>query len=158
MDLTRQLYKYNNHYQSHICNIIPSWIKTHGELFIESSNGNDDIWLMLSVDSEIIEYYRSILHTNGIQLDSLKNGSHMSIIRGKWDFAKPKQLDIVSGTILSFEYGNFGTNGTHWWIEVKSKDIENMRMKMGLKAKPDFDFHITLGRVSNVNGFKVKHK
>ena len=38
------------------------------------------------------------------------------------------------------------TNGTHFYIKVKSPELENFRKYLGLSPKLKYDFHITVAR------------
>lgn len=77
--------------------------------------------------------------------------THLTIINDKiidhdkFEYGK----SIHNKSIVSFEYDiNVRTDGTFWWLNVKSEDAEKIRIDCGLKPKPFYNFHITIGYVN----------
>lgn len=107
-------------------------------------------WVLLECDTEIVRYYTYFLNKKGIKLEKPLWGAHISIVRGEYDILPEDYKDKFgynNGTELSFNYGSLVTNGIHWWLEVESKELEDLRLHLGLDKHPDFGFHITIGRV-----------
>lgn len=113
----------------------------------------DPTWVILECDKELIEYYKWFLTKKGVKMDALMWGSHISIIRGgtydNIDKFHQKKWKFNNGEMIEFRYGDLVTNGKHWWLEVASEQLENMRSILGLKPHPDFGFHVTIGKISN---------
>lgn len=125
-------------------------------------------WLLLKCDHGLVDYYRHLIERsavysipsnfwaeeNKIQLDTqniweIKQvgfkinksawGPHISIIRGE----KPKNIDLwrkYSGKKIFFEYNPefINTNGKHWWIRIDSKELEDIRVELGLTPQHMF--------------------
>lgn len=112
----------------------------------------DPSWVILECDKGIIDYYKWFLTKKGVKLDALMWGSHISIIRGGvWDRIEDEYKEywkFNNGQIINFKYGDLVTNGVHWWLEVQSEELEEMRKYLGLNPHPDFGFHITIGKIS----------
>jgi len=117
-----------------------------------TKNIQDKTWVILKCDENIIAYYKWFLSKKGVKVDSLLWGSHISIIRGGvWDKISDDNLaewKYNDEETIEFRYGDLVTNGTHWWLEVESVNLENMRNHLGLKPHPDFGFHISIGKIS----------
>lgn len=113
----------------------------------------DPTWVILQCDKDIINYYKWFLTKKGVKLDALLWGSHISVIRGgsydKIDTNYIKHWKYNDGLDIKFNYGDLVTNGTHWWLEVQSDELEEMRKNLGLQPHPDFGFHITIGKIHN---------
>lgn len=111
----------------------------------------DPSWVLLKCDEDIVNYYKWFLLKKGVKLDALMWGSHISIIRGEaFDKIDEKHMEkwkFNDGESLGFKYGDLVTNGVHWWLDVQSEAIEQMRSEFGLKPHPDFGFHITIGKI-----------
>jgi hypothetical protein len=111
----------------------------------------DPTWVILQCDDDIVDYYKWFLNKRGVKLDALMWGSHVSIIRGEaYDKINNNNIEkwkYNDGQYIEFKYGDLVTNGIHWWLEVQSDELEQMRLNLGLKPRPDFGFHITIGKV-----------
>lgn len=149
--LNNKLYIENNN-KTRICDY-PH--KSYGKVIYSPSIKNvcDPTWIIIECEKDIVDYYKWFLSKKGIKLDGLMWGSHISVVRGeKWDKIEDEFKDKWKhndGQIIEFYYGDLVTNGIHWWLEVKSQDLEDIRKELGLKPHPDFGFHITIGKISN---------
>jgi hypothetical protein len=147
-----------------------------------------DWWAILKCNKDLINYYqywigKSVLkgvhsdnwiektkldikpksswpiYCSGIKLTRSAWGSHISVIRGE----KPKNISAwkkYDGKKIWFEYDPLyiNTNGKHWWVRIKSPELEKIRLELGLPNQPtSFNkrrnkksvnpFHLTIGRV-----------
>jgi hypothetical protein len=146
-----------------------------------------DWWLILKADTELIKYYQWWLNKEatltidsrmwlnraglrkqdarwpiiqkGIKITSSAWGPHISVIRGE----KPLHEEVwnkYDGDKIWFEYNPefLNTNGKHWWIRIISKDLEAIRIELGLTPQLEYNdcitgvrkvnpFHLTIGHV-----------
>ena len=105
-------------------------------------------WLWLSCCLDTILYYQRFLekiHARKISTPIWK--SHITVVRGSDDFNVSK-LGFLEGKEISFRYypEEINTNGLYWWIEVFSKELEELRFCLGLDPRPKYDFHLTIGK------------
>ena len=110
--------------------------------------------LLLKDDTE--SYYAWLLKKRfGLTLNRTLRGSHITIINDK--FLNNKKWETLSnqfeGKEVEFNYSpeNIRTDGLHWWINVKSKESEDIRELFGLNRNPYFGFHLTLGYSNEKN-------
>lgn len=106
-----------------------------------------DDWLLLQVDDEIARYYASILKTRfGITVQHRsKWGAHVSIIRGE-ELPNPDGWGADHGREIAIRYTHdIYTNGAHWWLNVESDDLADIRAGYGLPPEKRH-FHLTIGR------------
>jgi len=145
-------------------------------------------WVLLQCDDGLTSYYRSILNRElsydissadwlnkaklnpnlseswmitqkGVKLTRSAWGSHISVLRGEkpddgrlWKKHERKKI--------WFEYDPryLNTNGKHWWVRIKSPQLEKIRTEMGLTPQPTFyhrdsretrvnPFHLTIGHM-----------
>jgi len=84
----------------------------------------------------------------GFKLNKPKHGSHISIVRGEGEPENKEQWMLHDGGTMSFEYCHemaFGS--THVWLNVRSKELTELRKDLGLGERPEFGFHLTLGQL-----------
>lgn len=144
-----QLYNKNNNHTR--VKIYPHQSKGR-IIYSPSANGIcDKSWVIIECEKEIVNYYKWFLEKKGVQLDSLLWGSHISIIRGSTldciDEYHMNDWKYNNNELIEFQYGDLVTNGVHWWLEVQSKQLEDIREHFGLKPHPDFGFHLTIGKI-----------
>lgn len=112
-------------------------------------------WCVVNVDNEIARYYAYwIEKTFNTKLDMPAWGAHITVVGGvknaiglkpeMWKFndrenisflyeVYPQTYDVKSKNIKPF-----------WYIKVKCPKLSKIRASLGLK--PDYPFHITVGR------------
>jgi len=108
-----------------------------------------DWWVILYCDNGIIEYYRYYLEKRGIKLQKPKHGAHISIVRGEGEPEPEHKENWLwnDGGLVLFQYSNEVVFGeTHVWLPVRSQSLDELRQYLGLAPKPQFRFHLTLGR------------
>ena len=127
-------------------------LKTEGELYYYDKNVRDTQWLLLNSDESIIDYYTYWIKKH-YWLDKFqrpKHGSHISVIRGEIieDGLFYNHWKKYHGKKIEFQYSNeIHNNGEHFWLPVYSKELENIRLELGLTNVPVFNFHLTIGRL-----------
>lgn len=87
----------------------------------------------------------------GLKLNLAAWGTHISIIRGErvdldiWSEKKEK----FHNKTFEFEYSNLiETNGSHFWLPVKTLRGKTIRKEMGLRENPKWPFHMTIGNLN----------
>jgi len=119
----------------------------HGRAAKSRQKVSEPWWLLLMCDNGIVDYYNYWLKKRGIYTFKYSlYGSHVSIIKGE----EPPNKNVwkkYHRKKITFRYNNFILdNGIHWWIWARSKVFREIRGELGLSRKPNFKFHLTIGR------------
>lgn len=103
-------------------------------------------WGFLEVDHEIGRYYRSLFFlTYGVKLQRPSNKEHITIISPE-DYILLSHLHAFNDSFLNFSINNLlWTNGSCFWLDVISEDIEDFRQILGLSRKKIIPFHLAVG-------------
>ena len=107
-------------------------------------------WLVARVDDGVIDYYADQVYRKfGVKLHSRTLwGAHVSVIRGVRPQANVKKWGAGEGKIAQIKYTHdIHTNGKHWWLNVESDDLVNVRAQFGFSTDKK-RFHLTIGRIS----------
>lgn len=134
-------------------------------LALKVNTTKEPYWLILDCDDEIARYYRWLVRrhflmnwlpfapkwswtTDKWPLDTPAWGAHISIVRGEKP-GYPEYWGDDAGKKLYFEYsGELRNNGKHFWLDVVSPEISDIRDRLGLGRKPRFsNFHLTIGNL-----------
>lgn len=109
-------------------------------------------WVIVDVCPEIGRYYQSITkfllrYSCNVDIQTPSWGYHISIVRGEKICTEFTDKYInINGNDVEFEYSsNICTNGRYIWIPVYSNNFFDIRESLGIKRKPDYDFHLTIG-------------
>ncbi|MFM2394617.1 MAG: virus [Bacteroidota bacterium] len=126
--------------------------KGEGILYYYDKNVRDTQWLLLNADDSIIEYYAYLVKKRYWleKFQKPKHGSHISAIRGEIieDSLFHQHWKKYHGQVIEFYYSpKVENNGEHFWLPVYSKDLEQIRIELGLNPVPQFNFHLTIGRL-----------
>lgn len=117
---------------------------------------NDPYKLIVEVDQNISDYYRSFI-PKYIQVNKQMFNAHISVVRKE----VPMYLEYwekYEGKSLDFEYENFIYNDeTYYWLNAYSEELERIRLELGLSGlseitrSPDrrHKFHITICNLKN---------
>lgn len=113
-------------------------------------------------DKGISDYYAWFIKKRfGIKLQSPLRNAHVTIVNdkdsetnGKWEEIKKKwngkELDVYLNVDPFVGIKNRGDNTLNWWLTVPNEhreELYSIRKELGLKEKPYFGFHMTIGRV-----------
>jgi len=125
------------------------WYKSQGKLKYYPYG---DWWVILECCDDLVSYYRMMVERK-IQdsLQKAKHGSHISVVRGEGEPENKECWFWHDGGLMDFEYQSkvsFGDN--HVWLSVRSESLIDLRHKLGLSEKPEFGFHLTLGKYKDV--------
>lgn len=113
---------------------------------VEISTRRQQCWGFLACDPEVIRYYHWFLEREGLNL-KLNSFPHISFIRGE---RPPKWNRFVS--MDGRKKVNFGhacvirTNGFHYWVDVRCRELYEIRRSLGLADDPRLSLHLTIGR------------
>lgn len=110
-------------------------------------------WGFLELDHQIGRYYRSLFKlTYGIKLQRPSNDEHITIVVPE-DNCPLIDHQNLNGMTLSFllSLKNLFTNGNAIWLDVESKEIENLRLSLALSPTMIRPCHFCIGyRKQNV--------
>jgi hypothetical protein len=113
--------------------------------------GNGGRWVVLTVDTDIIRYYRKLYHFAAYQTHKLlppMHGSHITIVAdeeipknklhlwGRWE-GLPLHIRIFPNEVE--------TNGNAFWVPVYCEAGFVLRNELGILRKPEVAFHLCLG-------------
>lgn len=108
-------------------------------------------WLILLVDDEIAEYYRHLIHLwdRRLKLQHPKHGDHITVIAGKYeDVGNHPNWKKYHRQEVDFEYSiDIGSDGCYFWLPVECKQIEDIRVELGLPSKIPIPWHLTVGNL-----------
>lgn len=106
----------------------------------------EDHWMYAQTSFDFIRMYNYFCVKKGWRLDvGTPHGAHISVIKGE----KPKYPEFwkyMDKQWIEFQYepAPYSDNGKHVWINVYSKQLSDIRIKLGLRERSRF--HITIGR------------
>jgi hypothetical protein len=101
-------------------------------------------WVLGITDIGIILYYKKIIENRfGIKIDPPMWNAHISVVRGEGDPEKIWKLHKQKKTF--FYTHDVFTNGQHWWLNVISDELVDVREMSGTFRGSGF-FHLTIGR------------
>lgn len=113
--------------------------------------GSNEKWLVLMCDDEISKYYRTLYHREFFWKSKLTRpvwGAHCSIIRNE-NIPNKHLWGLEANQIIEFEYEpGVIDNKEYYWLRVKCKKLEDIRIKYGLTREPRFGYHLTVGRTT----------
>lgn len=126
--------------------------KSRGRLFIADprtkDRGNRKFWLLMRCDPGIVNLYSWLATRYGWEiLKGSRWGPHISVVSG--ERPKNRQLwDSLDGRPCWYRYSsNIRTDDEFVWVDVQSNELEDIREDLGLRRKPYFSFHLTIGRL-----------
>jgi hypothetical protein len=107
-----------------------------------------DSYIVAYINPDIVRFYKSLI-PKWIYVNRQKYDAHITIVRKDAETIPNKENQpLVDGKTVWFYYDTqIKTCGTYYWMNVYSRDIEQIRISLGL-SKCRFDcFHITLGNI-----------
>lgn len=105
-------------------------------------------WAWLECCLDTILYYQWFLKSvYARNLNIPIWGSHITVIRDS-DHFDTLTLEHLYQKEIEFFYcpDDINTNGSYWWVNVDSPEIESIRSGLGLNPIPEYDFHLTIGK------------
>jgi len=118
------------------------WIQFYG--FLKYGEGNR---LVVDVNPELTRLYRSFLPKH-IKFNIPRYYPHITVVRGKYETPPNKEFWFkYRGKKINFEYSpEIQIGKTYIWIPVRSEEIKNVRLELGLDYCFDKfkGYHITI--------------
>ncbi len=109
-------------------------------------------WLKADFPRSIADYYRYwIKRELGMHLNTPLWKSHVTVIRGE-EPRKPWNWKKHEGRKIEVSYSpEIKMSETYAWLAVESKELEAIRVELGLTPQPRVRFHATLGNTKGIN-------
>lgn len=106
-------------------------------------------WLILKVNNQDIgRYYRTLytkFYHNCRTIEPASWKDHITIVRNEEPIFKEFWLRYQNLEI-EFDYEPIvKTNGQHYWFEVDSPALLDLREELGLSRQPLYNLHLTIG-------------
>ena len=115
-----------------------------------SRKGFQSWWMILDTPESIPYYYRYWLKREiGLSLNAPVWRSHVTVCRGEtpkkqWNWKK------YEGRRITFEYSpEIKLSETYAWLSIYSRELEEIRVELGLAPQPFVRFHLTIGNTKN---------
>ena len=105
-------------------------------------------WAILRVDLTHILPYLQKIRKEGKKISASAWGPHISVIRGevrRWTTTKRYCLDGKKYTVEVASEIRKNRSG-YYWLDCKSKELENLRIRLDLPPRPSPPFHLTIGK------------
>lgn len=102
-------------------------------------------WAYLEVDQDLSHYYRWL---SRIPWRSPLNGTHITFVAGQHEgrvVSKSEMNEWLGKPIMFYYSPLLHTNGSSWWLNVKSDGLDQIRRELGLLPRPSY--HVTLGNL-----------
>lgn len=109
-----------------------------------------DDWLLVNLKGDVQDYYAwYVKKLFGIKLHVRSLwGAHVSVIRGETITKNKHMWGKMEGMPITINYThNIYTNGEHWWLNVESEELANLRDGFGMAKTNKKWFHLTIGRL-----------
>jgi len=115
----------------------------------------DSFWATVDIDQQITDYYFNLLKNEYPNIKKSDRKPHITVCKGEKIRYFRNELKYLSKKIknyetrcITFTYSNkIETNGTHFFIKVKSSEIINFRKYLGLSERLKNEFHITIAKI-----------
>ena len=120
---------------------------------LKYSKIEDKYKLIVSVDEEIVRYYRSLI-PKWFKVNPQMHRAHISVVRNE----VPPKMEFwgkYEGEIIEFCYESIIRQGSvYWWLNVFCKRLEEIRLELGLPVSSPYTlppeeftkcWHISLG-------------
>jgi hypothetical protein len=109
-------------------------------------------WLIIQCEADIGRYYRSQFNffnrAKDVKLQAPAWESHISVIRGE-EPQHPELWGSWDGQQVEFSYDpQLQTNEEYFWLNVECPAALDIREKLGLSRTPQFNLHLTIGRIT----------
>lgn len=111
---------------------------------------------IVKFDCELYSYYAwFVAKRYNIKLNKPLRGTHVTFLNEIIEddiYLAAKDTFNDKEVTITYDPTYVRTNNKgHWWLKVISNDIENIRLSMGLNAKPYYGLHLTIGNATHLN-------
>lgn len=111
-------------------------------------------WLVLDCDESLGCYYRHLYWLAHFRVQKLLRPAwkeHVTVIRNEEPPHKGG-WEKYTGKSVEFEYNpEPRTNGSYWWLEVCSRELQEIRVELGLSREPAIPLHLSFGHQQGSN-------
>lgn len=118
---------------------------------IRKSRQNDEFFLVVNVDPEIVAYYRWWVYRRFmLQLQHTAWHPHVTVLDGRRYVTPEKQKlwEKYAGEIIHFEYSPaIEQHWKFWTLPVRSARLQEIKRELGFND-PESKLHITCGRMA----------
>tara|TARA_R110000803_G_scaffold79890_1_gene145609 strand:+ start:479 stop:814 length:336 start_codon:yes stop_codon:yes gene_type:complete len=102
-------------------------------------------WCVAYVDPEIGKYYYSLIPKARYAQRQMWP-SHVTVVRKDLESAEALDWNQYDGAIVEVQYENkIRFTNNYYWLDAWSKDIEKIRVSLGLPPYRFDTYHITVG-------------
>lgn len=110
---------------------------------------------IISIKDDMCNYYSWFIEKRyNIKLNKPLRGTHVTFINEIMDdstFIEGKKFFDGKEIEVNYDPTYVRTNEKgHWWIKVYSKDIDSIRIALGLNKNPYYGLHITIGNATHL--------
>ena len=118
----------------------------------------DSWWLIATPLCDIGEYYRNMFNLENrarIKIQKPKIGQHITIVRREEPLINKEKWEEKDKLSISFEYDiSFNVGDNHVWLNVFSKEMNDLRLFFGLPENPEYPLHLTIGYIEEIYSLK----
>lgn len=123
---------------------------SYGTLAITPAAPYGHWWLHVICCNDLGRYYRYwLVKRYGYDVSAVQNpkwGTHITVIRR--EKVLYENIEQWNGKLVEFDYDHddaIGSNGKHFWLQVRCDRLKDIRERVGLPRKPIARLHITFG-------------
>ena len=109
-------------------------------------NNNNQGWAILVVQSPQIKNKLKSLRSQGIHISGSLWGPHVSVVRGeRVNNAWKRYENHVFEIEVNLDETKQNKQG-YYWYGCQSRQLEIIRLELGLPPRPSIPFHLTIGK------------
>lgn len=131
----------------------PQWVKLKGKLIydpvrpdIKKIRPESILILQPRFDDLDLLYQWFIRKRHGLTLQRPVWRAHVTVVNGKEKITHPELWKKYNNEFIEFEYSpHIEQHWKFWVLPVRSERLREIRAELGLK--PNYDLHITIGRM-----------
>ena len=125
-----------------------SALKTMETDMIIPSKTDGEAWCILQVDLKTIQEQLEGLRKAGVNISGSAWGPHISIVRGEKVNPGTWVTFPDADKLINFELGTLRHNKNgYYWYDLECRELELLRIQLGLSPRPTPPFHLTIGKV-----------
>lgn len=105
-------------------------------------------WAILRIDKKYLIPHLDNIRSDGTQISCSAWGPHISVVRGETSHWKTRQKQAYNGKTYSVTLSDKlrSNRKGYYWVDCQSKELEKLRMQLGLPPRPSPPFHLTIGK------------
>lgn len=105
-------------------------------------------WAILRVETKHVLPHLQSIRADGTHVSLSAWGPHISVIRGELRRWKNSQKFNLHGKEFTVELGDTLRQNRKgcYWLDCQSRELEDVRVQLGLPPRPSPPFHLTIGK------------